>query len=58
MFPYIYMEWISFRLLLRNAICVYNYKYKTLPQYCTVVNTRIFYYTTRLHIIICMIYNK
>ena len=45
MFPYIYMEWVSFRLLLRNAINVYNYKYKTLPQYCTVVNTRVFYYT-------------
>ena len=45
MFPYIYMEWIRFRLLLRNAISVYNYKYKTLPKYCTVVNTRVFYYT-------------
>ena len=45
MFPYIYMKWISFRLLLRNAISVYNQKYKTLPQYSTVVNTRVFYYT-------------
>ena len=43
MFPYIYMEWI--RLLLRNAISIYNYRHKTLPQYCTVVNARVFYYT-------------
>ena len=45
MFPYIYMEWISFRLLLRYAISIYNYRHKTLPQYCIIINARVFYYT-------------
>ena len=48
---------INFGLIIRNAITIYNYKYKTLPQESTIVNNRVFYHinSTLLHILICMI---
>ena len=55
------MEWISFRLLLRNAISVYNFKYKHFLKTVLLLILEysiIFYNCTLLHIKICITSGK